>query len=121
MKGFTLVELLAVLVILGIIITITTPIVIESINTSAEKLYNEQIILLENASAKWLIEHTGEVDRSCALEKCKCISIEELKQGGYIPSTDVINPKTKEAMNGCVKITYDEDYKQFNYKYTELN
>lgn len=119
MKGFTLVELLAVLVILGIIMTITTPIVIKSINNSAEKLYNEQIILLENASAKWLIEHTGEVDQSSTFEKC--ISIEELKQGGYIPSTDVINPKTKEAMNGCVKITYDENYKQFNYKYTELN
>ena len=117
MKGFTLVELLAVIVILGIVISIATPIVINVIDSSSEKLYEEQVQLIENTTEKWVIEHTGEVEREESFSRC--VSIEELQAGGYISSSDVKDPKTGKPMNGCVKITYDVDHKQFIYEYEE--
>lgn len=117
MKGFTLVELLAVIIILGIVISIATPIVINVIDSSSEKLYEEQVQLIENTTEKWVIEHTGEVEREESFSRC--VSIEELQNGGYISAADVKNPKTGEKMSGGVRITYDVDHKQFKYEYEE--
>lgn len=49
-KGFTLVELLAVLVILGVIVTIAIPTISSSLNRQKEKdLKNKQQVILSNA------------------------------------------------------------------------
>ena len=47
-KGFTLVELLAVIVILGIIMSITTPIIIKVINDSKKETYKLRNTLRTN-------------------------------------------------------------------------
>lgn len=117
MKGFTLVELLAVIIILGLIAAIGIPVVIESIKNSETKLYEEQVTLLEKATEKWATEHTGEIERTADFSRC--VEIEELNDGKYIAEKEVINPQTREKMNGCVNITYDEEYNQFLYKYKE--
>ena len=48
-KGFTLVELLAVIVILAVIALITTPIIIDSLNTSKKEAFKDSVnsIMLE--------------------------------------------------------------------------
>lgn len=40
---------------------------------------------------------------------------------GYITEYPVINPKTKEELEGCILITYNDKYKQYEYKYTRDN
>ena len=42
-KGFTLVELLAVIVILAVIALITTPIIIDSLNTSKKEAFKDSV------------------------------------------------------------------------------
>ena len=49
-KGFTLVELLGVLVVLGLISVIIVPKVIDSITTSKEAAYQTQVETIENAA-----------------------------------------------------------------------
>ena len=52
-KGFTLVELLAVIIILGIILLIIVPNVAGILNRSQERLNEEQIREIESAAKQW--------------------------------------------------------------------
>ena len=49
-KGFTLVELLAVLIVLGVIATITTTVTLNQVNESKNKLNSEQIKIVQSAA-----------------------------------------------------------------------
>ena len=52
-KGFTLVELLAVIVVLAILAVITVPVVLNLIGDSNRKLGDEQKLAVENAARAW--------------------------------------------------------------------
>lgn len=54
-KGFTLVELLAVIVILAIILAIAIPGISNVINSSKEQAYESQKELIVNAAKKYLM------------------------------------------------------------------
>jgi prepilin-type N-terminal cleavage/methylation domain-containing protein len=56
-RGFTLVELLAVIVILAIILTIAVPNIIKIINNSKEKSYESQLELIKDATKKYIISN----------------------------------------------------------------
>ena len=54
-QGFTLVELLAAIVIMGVIALIVFPSVSSYITKSRNKSYNIQVDLLEKAAKKWVV------------------------------------------------------------------
>ncbi len=55
-KGFTLVELLAVIVILGLIALIAVPIVLNNIKKTKEDLYNTQIELIKAGAVSYVTD-----------------------------------------------------------------
>ena len=83
-KAFTLIELLAVIVILGLLATITTPNIINAINVSREKTYSRQISLIEEAAERWAVDNM-----QIASSKNK-ISVSELKTEGYLNNRNYI-------------------------------
>lgn len=122
-KGFTLVEMLAVIVILGIIASIATVSVISAINTS--KLKSEQVFVdkLSNLIDDYLDLNKPifEEEDSIEFEKCSgygaddenndCytvtavpgkkvngtnITLGDIVESGIIKESDLINPKNKE-------------------------
>ena len=115
-KGFTLVELLGVIIVLGLIATIVTPVIGNTIKTSREKAYESQINVIETAAKEWGVENIGELPD---VGEVKIIGLSELINSGKLQNTTIMNPKTKEEMTGCVVIRYNSDYKQYEYKYTE--
>ena len=123
-KGFTLVELLAVITLLAVVGMIAMPVVSKSIESSKEKAYNAQVKEVEKAAASWASEHQNEIfdtDINCVdteILNIKTITVENLMNLNYIPK-DAKNPKTDEVLTGSVKITYDCGYNSFNYKYEE--
>ena len=60
-KGFTLVEILAVFVVLGIISMITVPAIGNVIHMSKEKAYDKQIELIINASRSYMTNNSLEL------------------------------------------------------------
>ena len=81
-KGFTLVELLAIIIILSIVLTLTYPKIVEQLNKNKEKIskYNEELIF--NAGNRYI---SNEDDYVKEVGKLYCVTIETLDNEGLIP------------------------------------
>ena len=115
-KGFTLVELLGVLVVLGLISVIIVPKVIDSITTSKESAYQTQVETIENAAKKYGISNDLLYPKEG--EK-KYIAVKDLIAVGELSDKEIINPKTGNKMNGYVLVEYNSGYQQYEYTYVE--
>ena len=78
-KGFTLVELLVVIVILGLLSLVVYPSVIKVINDNRTSAYESQIKIVEKAAKEWGVENPSKLPDN----RCK-ISISTLTGDGYI-------------------------------------
>ena len=76
-KGFTLVELLAVLVILIAITSIAIPTINSSLGRSKEKQNIQKQKILESAAELYVAEHKNSFSG-------ECISLQVLKEGNYV-------------------------------------
>lgn len=117
-KGFTLVELLAVIVILGIIAIIAVPVIVNLISDSKNKLHDEQVYQIENAAKKYAVENIILDDENQEVIKVK---ITVLKNTGFLENKKIIDPIDNSEMDGCVVITYDSDFNQYTYNYQKNN
>ena len=115
-KGFTLVELLGVIIVLGLIITIVTPVIGGVITSSREKAYESQINVIETSAKEWGVEN---VDWLPNPGSTKTIELSTLINSGKLQNTRIINPITKQQMTGCIVVTYNNEYSQYEYNYTE--
>ena len=105
-NGFTLVELLSIVVILGIIVVVALPQISGSIGSKKEKQYNKIVKIVENAGKVYLIENVTK----------DSVSIDKLIKSDYLTS-GLKNPINNNNLTGCVKkITSDGVTK---YKYEE--
>ena len=105
-NGFTLVELLSIVVILGIIVVVALPQISGSIGSKKEKQYNKIVKIVENAGKVYLIENVTK----------DSVSIDILIKNDYLTS-GLKNPINNTPLTGCVKkITSDGVTK---YKYEE--
>lgn len=111
MKGFTLVEVLGVIIILGIISLIIYPIVDNSIKENKESLYNTQLEKIKDAALGWSYTNVNmlPIDEGGTIT----ITLLELKKAGLV-ELDIRNPKTGELLPNDMIITIT--YKNNNYE-----
>ena len=112
-KGFTLVELLAVIAILMLLIAVITPKVISQLNTSKTITQQEQINSLINAAKIYTNQNTDLLPEENGVSS---ITIDELKQSNLIDKSKVIDPKTKEELTGCILIRDESNKYKYEYK-----
>ena len=118
-KGFTLTELIAVIVIMGIIALIASPIITDIIKNSRAKTYQQQIKEVLRSAERWSMANNNllPVEDQAVFY----LSIPSLKDDGFLKKQDIKNPATGEDLNGCVLITYQEDSLQYDFAYEEVN
>ena len=110
-KGFSLIELMAVIVLLGIIITIASISIVNFRKDSTEKLVNEKIKYIETGALKW-----GEDNLNILGNICNYVNVYTFIAGGYITGDNddktVLNiPGTNESFNEkCVCVKYENIY-----------
>lgn len=118
-KGFTLVELLSVIIILGIIGLIVYPVINKSIKTSKINSYERQKDIILSEARKWGVKNTNLLP-DIGSNDIYCLTISKLKQEGYIENRDIIDPRTKDTfLDGNIKISYSSDFNQYEYNYVE--
>lgn len=128
-KGFTLVELVAVLTILAIIALIVTPNIMVSISEYKEQAYESQIQAIEGAAKNWLADN---IDALTPPENSNSITalylpLSVLTENGYFEE------HVRDTKNGgkfddndhntyviitCEYITDEFNIKSDNYRYT---
>lgn len=106
-KGFTLIELIAVIAILSIIITIAIPTLLGSINKSNEKLLKKNKDIVISAAKNYVIDYDVELPATVDLDSLCDIYLE----------CPIKNPVTNSNLDGCVKV--EEENKIVKYRFVE--
>ena len=114
-RGLTLIELLAVIAVIGIISSIILPTVFKNVRESKEKAYLEQTKLLEEEAKKWSIRNTSLLSET----ETYYLEIKTLVDEEYITSEEIIDPRNDEVMTGCIVVDYDKDNMQYVFDYNE--
>ncbi len=116
-KGFTLIELIGVIILLGIIALITYPIVGAVIEESQQKAYEKQISELERLSYTWITRNLNKLTKDESIEYK--LNFSELNDSGLVSSSQIMSPITGENIPGCIIVTYEESTNKFIANYSE--
>ena len=115
-RGFTLVELLAVLILLGVVSLIAIPSIGKILNRSREKARESTKNELIQAAKNYYADNIRELPDDGSH---KCLSVSEIEESGYISNDDIVDPTTEEKLTGYVKIYFDNTYNQYTYEYVK--
>lgn len=110
MKGFTLIELMGVIVILAILCVITVVGVDKMLLSGKENLYEQQIDIIELSAKNWLTDNPSQKPENELI-----ITIKTLVDSGYIES-EIKNPKTGRNFDLETEIKITKNNNTFEYK-----
>lgn len=110
-EGFTLVELLAVIVILGIIVAIAIPAIGNVINTAEEGATEAEKELVVDAARMYVtLDKNGQVP-----ENGLSVTVETLQDAGYLEDDVAVTGAITVSKDGK-KVTYETDGLTSNLK-----
>lgn len=109
-KGFTLVELLAVIIILGAIFAITFPLVTDNIRKSEEKAFNLQKEQIVAAAKDMVIKEYFVIPDKQSIT----LYVGELKRKGLLP-IKMINAKTKLTISNESTVVISRENNSYSY------
>lgn len=114
--GFTLVELLAVIVILAIILMITVPGVLSIINKTKNEAYESQQKMIKEATRNYLVGQRNQVVWN---GQQTIIGLTDLQDAGYLEK-NLIDPRDKSKLtNISVLVTKQEKKNKLEIVYTD--
>ena len=122
-KGLTLIEVIAVLVVLSIIALIVTPNIADSIKEYKERTLETQLSNIEGALKNWTADNVDKV--TCyESDEALYISISELQDGAYLdqnitnPYGGYLDDTDTFGLVSCKTISDDTNNISSNYKYS---
>lgn len=141
-KGLTLVELLAVIVVLAVVALIVTPNILSSITKSHERLYDTQLDNIKSAAENWAADvlferhclicvpednlnlnldcsNGGEgcVEASKESGRSTAVTLATLMDEGYVKE-ELQNPKIDRPFNRCLEVVITLDVDTGDYIYS---
>lgn len=120
-KGFTLVELLAVITILAIILLVVVPSALKSYDNSKKNLYDVMVKNICKSSNNYYEEYQEgliNTELETTSDGKKKISIVDLQKKDYLDK-DLLNPLTgKEIGNSNVEIIISDENDEFDFYVT---
>lgn len=112
-NAFTLIELLAVILILGMIVVIIMPTFTDTLNRTREKLNNSQKDQIIKAARNWGVE---KLSLNSDSQNIKYVTIDTLQNDGFLEDKEIKNLINKKTIQKdtiiCIR------YKNNQYIYT---
>lgn len=130
-KGFTLVEVLGVIVVLGVIGLIAGKMFTKNVDEAVKTISDSQKNSILNAAEKWSVENTGLLDDTAAIASrvagtitgennqeniTRCVTTDYLYKEGYINTKD-IKIENNEKFSGYVIIDWDDTTSQYKFRF----
>ena len=113
-SGFTLVEMLAVVIVLSLIAIIVTPIIDDVLDDNKERAYEEQISGIISSAKLWGAENIGKLPNTDG--ESTSVTLKNLQIGGYA-KTNLKNPKTNDVFDAeLTKIVITNQNGILNYE-----
>ena len=112
-KAFTLVELLAVIVLLGILMLLTFPKILEMTNSQSARVSNAKMTLMKTAAKSYVADHKNQYPSKEG--NTYCISLESLENGNYLAFED-----DELDLNYVIKVSYFSE-KEYELSYVKGN
>ena len=121
-SGFTLVELLAVIIVLSLLSLLASTAITKLVTDSKNDLYETQILSIEAAAKEW---GSDNLNRLPDAGNCAYITLHDLKVDGLI-NPNVLDPRTNEAISDDLKIKIISNVSKygtlnFNYEVNPVN
>lgn len=110
-KGFTLIELMGVIVLLSILSVVTVVGVDKMLKQGKDDLYQSQIHMIELSAQDWLIDNP---ENKPTIEPL-IITFQTLVDAGYLES-EINNPKTNEHFELTTQIKITKVSQTFTYE-----
>lgn len=114
-KGFTLVELLGIIVVLGVIATIVTPVIQSTLTQNQDKVYNALIKQIEGNAKDYLEINTEKLPTTDGDEIQ--IKLGDIKASGLM-QINVKNPKTDNIVSNESYVTVTRTKNNYRYETT---
>ena len=121
-KGFTLVELLAVILILGLLLTIATPNLMKTFNNKKQILYDDTVKEIERFAGVYLVDNP-DLYTNISNQGYVNIPTDFLCEDKYL-ECPLNDPRDNSEINGYVKVTFENNkyvYKFYNEVYINEN
>ena len=113
-SGFTLVEMLAVVIVLSFIAIIVTPIIDGVLDDNKNRAYEDQISGIISSAKLWGTENIGKLPNADG--ESTSVTLEELQTGGYA-KPNLKNPKTNDLFDAeLTKVIITSENGILNYE-----
>ncbi|WP_020619745.1 prepilin-type N-terminal cleavage/methylation domain-containing protein [Paenibacillus daejeonensis] len=112
-KGITLIELLAVIVIIGIVAAIAVPAIGATIKNSEKKADDASVTIIKETAVRYAMDN----DNLFANNNTVTVSLKDLGDKGYLNAEPEFNDKTTYPDNSSVSITRDPENGSFSARF----
>ena len=112
-KGFTLIEIITVLIILTVVVITIYPIVINRVDSSRKKAYDTQIKVFEKAAEDWAVSFKNLSSIPMRDGETLTLNLGDLKIGGFL-DMDIVNPITNKSFPNDMLITITKKGNQYD-------
>lgn len=117
-KGFTLIEILGIIILLGVLGLIATSSIDKTIKDNKEKAYNLQREFILTSSKVWASKHVFELPENN--NEYIIITLGQLKNEGIIKD-EIVNPRTNKPFDNSLKVKITVDNNNYHYEIVEEN
>lgn len=119
-KGFTLIEVISVLVILGILASLISVQYATIVKDSRKKLNEEQKSIIIETSKKISLKNRNCLTEAKNNENGSKIALADMQKYGYISNKEIKNLEDNTLTHDtCVIIRWDNNNERFEYNYTD--
>lgn len=116
-KGFTLIEVLGVIILLGVLSMITVPVVRDLIKSSRDELYEEQIEQIENGLKNWAHDNIFLLPEDNSVVT---LSLGQLAQSGHV-NYKIENPKNNKCFSTESELTITKYNNNYVYEVKDIS